>query len=302
MDIGVVIVTYNRKEYLIKALESYEKQTFKPKYILVVNNNSTDGTYETLNKWEEKIDNIERIVINLKENLGGSGGFHVGLTKCLDLKADWIWIADDDAYPQLEALNSIKNFSLKNDLNNVSALCAAVINEGEYDLLHRKKFVKSFFNIEQVPINKEEYSKEYFQVDLFSYVGAIINKKYLESCGVTEKEYFIYYDDTEHSYRLSQKGKILCIPKVRVIHNVRPEINGVKNWKEFYAIRNKLLFYKKHFQKRYYIFLLAKLKIKNLKEQDKVIKKMVNTAIEDAVNNIQGLNKIYKPGWKNIRK
>jgi GT2 family glycosyltransferase len=43
MDIGVVLVTFNRLEKLKIALGSYDKQTVKPKYILVVDNKSTDG-------------------------------------------------------------------------------------------------------------------------------------------------------------------------------------------------------------------------------------------------------------------
>ena len=54
MKIGVVIVTYNRLEKLKIALKSYEKQSFKPQYILVVNNNSTDGTLEYLKEWKSK--------------------------------------------------------------------------------------------------------------------------------------------------------------------------------------------------------------------------------------------------------
>ena len=44
MKIGVVLVTYNRLDKLKIALESYNKQSIKPQYVLVVNNNSTDNT------------------------------------------------------------------------------------------------------------------------------------------------------------------------------------------------------------------------------------------------------------------
>ena len=42
--IGCVIVTFNRLEKLKKALAAYDKQEVKPKYIVVVDNASTDGT------------------------------------------------------------------------------------------------------------------------------------------------------------------------------------------------------------------------------------------------------------------
>ena len=46
-------------EKLKIALKSYEKQSFKPQYILVVNNNSTDGTLEYLKEWKSKNNKIE---------------------------------------------------------------------------------------------------------------------------------------------------------------------------------------------------------------------------------------------------
>ena len=54
MEIGVVLVTFNRLEKLKIALEAYERQTVKPKYILVVDNNSTDGTREYLENWKKE--------------------------------------------------------------------------------------------------------------------------------------------------------------------------------------------------------------------------------------------------------
>ena len=52
-SIGVVLVTFNRLNKLKNALTCYDKQTYKPKYIIVVNNASTDGTYQYLEKWKE---------------------------------------------------------------------------------------------------------------------------------------------------------------------------------------------------------------------------------------------------------
>ena len=68
MKIGVVIVTYNRLEKLKIALESYEKQKVKPKYILVVNNNSNDGTKEYLEQWKEKNNDIEKFLSLVNES------------------------------------------------------------------------------------------------------------------------------------------------------------------------------------------------------------------------------------------
>jgi rhamnopyranosyl-N-acetylglucosaminyl-diphospho-decaprenol beta-1,3/1,4-galactofuranosyltransferase len=44
MQVTAVIVTYNRFELLKECIAAVKVQTYKPSSILVVNNNSTDGT------------------------------------------------------------------------------------------------------------------------------------------------------------------------------------------------------------------------------------------------------------------
>lgn len=67
--IGVVIVTYNRKEKLKKALKAYDQQIFLPCEIIVVNNASTDGTNEILDRWKSENSIYSKVVIDSKYNL-----------------------------------------------------------------------------------------------------------------------------------------------------------------------------------------------------------------------------------------
>lgn len=301
MKIGIVLVTYNRKEELKKALKSYENQTKVPQYVLVVNNNSTDGTTEFLDKWKEKESTFDKHVINLKENMGGSGGFYTGLKDSLELEAEWVWVADDDAYPQVDALENIEKFFegvSPSNKDHIACICGTVINNNKIDIAHRRRINQKLLTIEEVPVQKEEYEKNSFEIDLFSYVGTVINKKYLKEVGLTEKDYFIYYDDTEHALRLSKKGKVICIPDVKVIHDTALQNREPINWKTYYGMRNRLHVYKKHFPKRYFLYSYAKEKIKILLSKDRIYKELLEASIGDAKNEVKGLHAIYRPGWK----
>ena len=63
IKIGCIIVTYNRIEKLKKALDAYENQSYQPDTILIVNNNSTDGTKEFLDEWSQKESRINKKII-----------------------------------------------------------------------------------------------------------------------------------------------------------------------------------------------------------------------------------------------
>ena len=309
MKIGVVIVTYNRLDKLKIALKSYENQKIKPKYILVVNNNSTDGTKEYLDNWKQEEAGIEKNILNLDKNTGGSGGFYEGLKKSLDLDAEWIWVADDDAYPKEDAFEIAQRYIEKNKdkIKGISAICGTVLKSDRktIDCSHRRRIYTTLFNRIAQPYSKpKDYEKEEFEINGFSYVGTMINKEKLKQTELTKKDYFIYYDDTEHSYRLSKLGKIICIPKMQIVHDApHSQMNEIVKWKLYYLVRNTLDFIRCNFNEKYLkvaclevpfkfkvaVFLFGKNK--------KYGYQMIKEAIKDAKAGKSGLHDIYKPGW-----
>lgn len=298
-SLGIIIVTYNRLEKLKNTLEAYKNQLYKPKYILVIDNNSTDNTNIFLDKWKKE-DNIN-IVYKSPENLGGSGGFCKGMELAMSLDADWIWVADDDAYPKEDCLLNIHNF-IKNNISEdeyrlakVSAVSGTVYCDNEIDTWHRRRFKRKYGIIKEELIDTSEYNSV-FTLDLISYVGTAINKNAILNIGYPNKDFFIAYDDSEHSIRLSKLGKIFCLPDAHIIHDAPVEKFGIISWKKYYSMRNKLFSYKKHFGKFQYNVLKVYYLIKNL--PNKYLRDMTIKAVKDSNTNRLGLDDIYKPGWK----
>lgn len=310
MEIGVVIVTFNRLQKLKIALDSFSKQSKPPKYVVVVNNASTDGTLEFLQNWQEKCDCVyKKIVINCEKNTGGSGGFYTGLTAAIKEEADWIWVSDDDAYPERDTIKQISNFIDTNDLHDIGAICTSVYNKnGNIALSHRRMLRKGFLTTSEREADLAEYHKPYFDIDEFSYVGAVISKSVLEEVGVTNPKFFLYCDDTEHSLRIREIARILCVPSIRVIHDAPIETQYRVDWKKYYSVRNPYFTYLFRFPKRYsayyYLSTRAKYYIKKFfKLRDTTELNIYKAALKDIKNKKMGINKVYRPGWtKNGRK
>ncbi|MBR3199010.1 MAG: glycosyltransferase [Bacilli bacterium] len=305
MKFGVVLVTFNRLDKLKIALECYEKQTYKPEILFVIDNASSDGTKEFLDKWSKKKGNFKKEIIHLKTNTGGSGGFHEGLKKALAFDLDYVWVSDDDAFPEADCFEIANNFLLNNSDKNISAICGTVMNRGKIDIVHRRRLKRLCFFPIQTFISKREYAKAYFKLNLFTYVGTFINVSKMKEVGVTIKDYFIYCDDTEHSYRLSLVGDIFCVPKIKIVHD-GPLNNGKDgvNWKLYYGVRNSIDFLKRDFPKRYYYTYKIYFRLKyyamiTLLWPNKVAGyKLINKAIKDGKNGKLGLDSLYRPGWK----
>jgi GT2 family glycosyltransferase len=74
---SVVIVTYNQKKALKRALDSILKQTIKPSEFIIIDNNSQDGTADFLLEYKRKYTNFK--VFHSEENLGTCRGINLGV-------------------------------------------------------------------------------------------------------------------------------------------------------------------------------------------------------------------------------
>lgn len=299
-DIGCVIVTFNRLDKLKVTLGHYADQTLLPRYVVVVNNASTDGTKEYLDAWKAQNDGFLKVVIHSNENLGGSGGFYLGEQAAINQDADWIMIADDDAYPSSNYIEGIQAYINTHIRENISIVCGRVDENGTCENIHRSQWRSKWDRNFHVPVKKINYSKKEFYPDFVSYVGIVINRDKMRSAGLVDKNNFIWCDDTEHTYRLSKMGKLVCLPAFSIYHDVDSS-NGKLSWKSYYGMRNDLIFFKKHFPIHYPVVLL-KLFIKTLlsplKGRSMVEFRMRFAAMRDSLWGNMGKNEIYKPGWK----
>ena len=77
--VAVVVVTYNRAELLTGCLDGLAASQHRPDAVYVVDNASTDRTAEVLAERQGRGD-LPLHVITSEHNLGGAGGFHLGLS------------------------------------------------------------------------------------------------------------------------------------------------------------------------------------------------------------------------------
>lgn len=296
MKIGAIIVSYNRLNLLKKLINRYDT-TIGVDELVVVDNCSTDGTREYLATHQFNIQPVK--IIQMPSNKGGSGGFHAGLKYMLNRSLDWIYLSDDDAFFKTDTFSSFREKIKEYDTSNISAVCTSVINTGKIDPDHRRR-VEGKIRFREVICPLELYAQKDFELDLFSYVGVFINKLKLRSDNLPEKDFFVRYDDTEHALQLSKEGRLICIPSLKVHHDIAANQSRSLDWKEYYGRRNQLLTIRKHFGVSAFLYAfistytqaieyLMRFNFKNFK--------IFHHASMDALKGKKGLHSIYKPGW-----
>ena len=301
LSFGAVFVTYNRIDHLRKSIRCYTAQTYKPERIVVVDNCSIDGTREFLESWLAEDESVHKEVIFLKSNTGGSGGFYSGLEAMQKYEdIDWIWVADDDAYPEVDAFEKARDFinERASEISGIAAVCGVCGSEGNYSNIQRFRLKKTVFGLMDMPIPQSWYEKNVFDIDMYSFVGTFLNRNKLLMAGLPRKDFFIYQDDLEHSIRMKKTGRIVCTTSIKITHVDNTPPADITSWRDYYASRNIVVMYKEHFDKWSYFWRIVRRRVFAFISFKPSKIKVVNAAIKDGIKGNMGIHPIYKPGWK----
>jgi len=296
-----VVVTYNRKDLLLECLAALRKQTRPIDAIYVIDNASTDGTPEILLKnnyipkvpplnltepWEisfsianlRRKTNNSRVLtsihyIKMHENTGGSGGFHKGVKKGYEGGYDWLWLMDDDAEPDKNALEIMISCYLFKD-SHIGILAPIIYGvDGKIQKYHHK-ILNSMLEEKSALGNKDLYLEDIsniqvpLKLDANCFVGPLINRKTIGKIGFPIKRFFILADDLEYTYRIGKYFNMYLIPQSKILHKDFNPVVFKKGkhrkpfkmyWKVYYEIRNLIYFRKKCMHSKLKVFFYCKL-------------------------------------------
>ena len=246
MKIVAVVVTYNRKDLLIECCNSILEQTLPVDKLIIIDNKSTDGTLDALEK-SNILSNKKVLCKTLEKNIGGSGGFFEGMKIARNEKFDRVWIMDDDTIPAKDCLEKLVE-GLKKVKEKVSFMASSIYGpNGE------------FMNVPSINMDVEKngyqswykyLSKNMVSIKIATFVSILINGEAIEKFGLPLRDYFIWGDDTEYTTRIVKYyGKAYLVGDSIAIHKrknashtellLETEKNRLKNY--YYMYRNNLI-------------------------------------------------------------
>lgn len=214
LKVTAVIVTYNRLELLKEAVQSITNQTYMVSHLIIVNNNSSDGTTNYLNNISNQIDNI--IAVNMPDNVGGAGGFYMGIKEFIKTSDDFVWLMDDDTIPANDALENLM-------------IAAQIINYNFGFLCSNVHWVDGTPALMNVPTPSKKWtrysSKGLIELETCSFVSMMISKSIIKRVGFPIREFFIWGDDLEYSGRISKVAPSYFVTSSAITHKMNANIS-----------------------------------------------------------------------------
>ena len=196
MDFYILIVTHNGMKWLPKCLKSTKLYP-----VIVVDNNSTDGTIDYIKSHYPEI-----ILFEQKENLGFGQANNVGISHALNEGADYIFLLNQDAYLIEECIR--KMLTLMKRHREFGILSPIHLN-GD-----RNKLDEKFSNYLIYSKNTDFYSdyvlnktkKEIYEVPFVNAAGWLISRNCLETVGGFDPIFFHYGEDDNYCQRVLYHG------------------------------------------------------------------------------------------------
>lgn len=242
-NVVAVVVTYNRRELLETTLRGITSGSVLPSTVVIVDNASTDGTADYLAAYNGP---VATDVIRLNRNLGGAGGFVVGMERAvLDHAADYVWIMDDDTEPQHEALAEALAASQAYAAaagDEPSFVASRVVwTDGRDHPMNRMR--------PRLGASEDDRATAVraggVQIRTASFVSILIDAGQIRRHGLPIADYFIWNDDLEYTARISRHRNAISVEKSIANHHTKSfgDAGADPGARFYYEVRNKLWVY-----------------------------------------------------------
>lgn len=235
--VAIVVVTYNRADLLEGMLHGLGALHRPADLVLVVDNASTDHTAEVLRRCT--VPGLE--VLRSPENLGGAGGFHLGMRTAYERGFDRIWVMDDDVVPAPDCLEVLLAqdedclFSVREDGDGALAEKAAT----RFDL-RRPWVIKPKTEMVETAYATRAAMPERVEVANVAFEGLMVRRAVIAAIGLPDPAFFIFYDDVDFALRARRAGFRIWALRDAVLVRRLPfdQQHDLAGWKGYYMYRN----------------------------------------------------------------
>lgn len=292
--IGIVICNYNKENEVLDCIQCILESKFTDFDLYVVDNGSTDRSVQNI---KEKY-STDVVLIENRENLGGSGGFNAGLREAYAKGYPYLMCVDNDAMLDENAIGNLYEFLEGHPEAGMAGAKVYHLEAPQYVQQFGQKIDFENFCTEVNYFNEIEDGSmpEYLYTDSVAACSLMVRRSVIDEIGFMPEENFLYWDDTEWCYLCNLSGhKVASVGNAKALHAMGAKKETVNTFPTYYAWRNWILFFSKYteenkLEKMIETFLdsLFQIVYEGLHNGEENRVKTVMLAYDDAIHGITG--------------
>ena len=264
-EVTIGIVNYNGKDDLPQTLDALQTLHYPVHEIIVVDNNSTDGSRE----WLQEQHSINPTVrcIALSENLGPAGGRNVIIQQAT---TDYIFTMDNDITLEPDTLDHLMHVLTSTSQVGV---CHPEFQDDSDPGVHHYNggWIHYLCTLIAREMPDSNHIRPFYeQFDVIGGAALLMRRQVVLEIGGFDPDYFFNWEDGDFTARLTLAGyKCLNVPNAIVHHRSKPRGTS----KVFYQVRNRWYFILKLYSWRTLVLIAPMLLLFELLQAAFLLKK-----------------------------
>lgn len=245
--IGVVICNFNKKDFVLECVQSVLESKVRNFDIYVVDNASTDGSVEAL----EKTYGDQITVLANEENLGGSGGFNTGLRVVRDKGYEYFMCLDDDALVDENAIFELFEYMEANP--DVGMAGCRVYHRQMPDYIQQCGLYIDFDHYTAQTIGADQLEDgtlpDVIECDTVATCAVMVRGSVIRgtNVGIMPEDNFIYWDDMEWGHRIHLAGyRVVTLAAAKALHQMGANTKRPNTFINYYMWRNRTNFFMRY--------------------------------------------------------
>ncbi len=244
-SIAAVIVNYNGGEVLPDAVKTLRQSDYKALEIIVVDNNSKDGSITDIINLHDDL-----IIIQNAENLGFAKGCNQGLEKSAEIGAPYTLFLNSDATVDNRTLSELSAFLNANP--KAAAVSPYIFYAGKPDIIWyggaKAALWRGWIAHEHIRIKYRADEHKPRRTGYLSGCIFLARTDALVDAGGFSEDFILYSEDVDLSLRLKKAGwQLWVLPEAHSYHKVSQSAGGeLSPFKAYHRGRSMAVLYKKH--------------------------------------------------------
>lgn len=245
-SVGAIIVNYNGGEPVLKCIHSLMGQSLTPDHIVVVDNQSTDGSPHELRTLYPELAIIENSF-----NAGWGVGCNIGIKS---IETEYVALINNDAYLDTRCLEEmVKAIQMRPNYGSCASKIFLWDDPGTIEAAGVMVY-KDGSSIGRGRLQSSDKYNDFQEVFCASDCCSLYRRRALLEIGLYDPDFFMYCDDTDIGWRLQLSGwKCVFNPKATAFHAHSRSSGSYTDFKAYHVERNRLFLCIKYFPLPYLI-------------------------------------------------
>ena len=240
----IILINLNQEDHTRECILSLQKVSYKPTEIILIDNDSTDGSGERLHA-----DFPDVIYHKTKENIGFAGGNNVGIKIAIEGGADFIMLLNNDTIVDKDFMQPLIGLAKADNTIGFQS-CKIYFYSQPKNFWYAGGILKvnSGYCIHRGIMEEDrgQYDKVE-ETELATGCMMFATREVIERVGLLDDNLFIYYEDADWCMRARKLGlRNMYNPNAIIWHKVSVTNKIDSPFFLYFTMRNKIIFIRKH--------------------------------------------------------